>query len=357
VSDPTTFYLALCGVGLVGGLAALVRGFAGYRAGALIEGTASSRIATLAAGEVRVSGTVEAAEALLKSPLQDRDCVWYRAGISSSDREGGPSFHEERGIGFRVRDPSGAIRVFPRGARIDVPDQYDEHTGMFGGPPVGLSPRHETLMAAPGAMTREAAVAELLTVHQPEPIEEGSGLAAAAMTTRGSSRRYHEARIEPGDTITIVGSARPFSEIEDPATADALDGSADPLAALDDPEIAADLEAAREAGTLTTREQAWGNALIPGFGIDRPVSEPVLDPAAHHPTLATAAEAARIKQAFDIAPDLLVIASAADAPLLIVSGAPGEAVARDQARFLTGLLGAVVAIVSAVAGAALLTAH
>jgi hypothetical protein len=357
VSDPTSFYLGLCGVGLVGGLAALVRGFAGYRAGALIEGTASSRIATLAAGEVRVSGTVEAAEALLKSPLQDRDCVWYRAGVSSSDREGGSSFHEERGVGFRVRDASGVIRVFPRGARIDVPDQYDEHTGMFGEPPVGLSPRHEVLVAAPETVSREAAIAELLTVHQPEPIDEASRLAAATTSSGRSSRRYHEARIEPGDTITIVGSARPFSELEDPATADALDGSADPLAALDDPEIAADVEVARESGTLTTPERAWGNAAIPGFGIDRPVREPVLDPAAHHPTLATPAQAAQIAQTFDIAPDLLVLASARDAPLLIVSGTPGEAVARDQGRFLMGLLGALLAIVSAVSGAVLLTAR
>ena len=355
MNDPIAAALALCAAGVVGGLAALVRGLAGYRSGALIEGTATSRIATLAAGEVRVSGTVEAAEALLRSPLQDRDCVWYRSRVDASDGEGRPAFHEERGVGFRVRDASGAIRVFPRGARIDVPAQYDERTGLFGDAPIGLSPRHETMAPAPGAVDRDAAVAALLTVHPPDPLDELAAPAGLGTGARGSGRRYTEARIVPGDTITVVGTARPFSELEDPATADALDGSADPLGALADPEVAADVAAAREAGELSAPEQAWGNAAIPGFGIDRPVREPELDPAARQPTLASPETAARIEQAFDIAPDLLVLASAADAPLLIVAGAPGEAVARDQGRFLLGLAGALVAIISAVSGALLLS--
>ena len=352
MSDPITAYLALCAAGVVGGLAALARGLMGYRAGMRIAGTATSRIATLAAGEVRLSGTVEPAEALLRSPLQGRDCVWYRTRVSSSDGEGSAAFHEERGIGFRVRDATGSIRVFPRGARIDVPDQYDERAGVFGEAPVGLSPRHAMLVPAPDAVDRQAAVDALLTVQPPETIDR---LPAAGTGTRG--QRYTEARIEPGDLITIVGTARPFGEIEDPATADGLDGSADPLGAIEDPEVSADIAAAREAGALAAPELAWGNAAIPGFGIDRPVREPVLDAAAHHPVLATPAEADRIERTFDLAPDLLVLASAPDAPLLIVSGAPGDAVARDQARFLTGLLGAVVAIVSAVSAAVLLTAR
>jgi hypothetical protein len=364
VSDPMTVYLALCGVGVVGGVAALVRGLGGYRTGAQISGVATSPIDTLAAGEVRVTGTVEPAEVVLRSPLQNQECVWYRSRVTSSQRDdaiglqdmiglhGAGGLYEERGIGFRVRDAGGAIRVFPRGARIDVPNQLDEGTDMFGNAPVGLSPRTATMVPVAGVIDREAAVAELLTVHQPT-----GDLEALTAAPRGQSRHYTEARIEPGDVITIVGTARPFSDLEDPATADALDGSADPLAAMDDPEIAADIEAARAAGTLEAPDEAWGNAAIPGFGIDRPVREPELDPAAYHPTLATPAEAARIAQTFDLAPDVLVLASARDAPLLIVSGSPGEAVARDQGRFLVGLLGAVVAIGSAVSGAILLTSH
>jgi hypothetical protein len=49
-----------------------------------------------------------------------------------------------------------------------------------------------------------------------------------------------------------------------------------------------------------------------------------------------------------------VIAAAEGSPLLIVEGAPEAAVAREQGRFLVGLLGALLAIVSAIVGAIIL---
>lgn len=353
MSVPDPALLMLCGAGVAGGLVALWRGLLRYRSATLVSGLSTSRIATLAAGEVRVTGTVDAAEVLLRSPLQDRECVWYRSRVEASDDNHASDFHDERGIGFRLRDGSGSIRVFPRGARLDIPDRYNERTGLLGDLPSGLTPRRTPSVQAEQPMDREAAVAALLTVHQPTPADDLSG--AGDALGGGGSRRYVEARLEPGDVITIVGTARPFGQIEDPASADALDGSLDPLGALDDPAIAADIEAARAAGTLLTPEEAWGNAAIPGFGIGRPVREPELDPAALRPVLATAAEAAKIETTFDLEPDLLVLASAPDAPLLVAWGAPGEVAARDLGAFLVGLLGALLAVVSAVGAAALLS--
>jgi hypothetical protein len=354
LSEPEPFLVALCAAGLVGGLMALWRGLAGHRTSALVEGLSTSRIATLAAGEVRVTGVVETAEVLLRSPLQDRECVWYRSRVEASGRGDGTTFEEERGIGFRVRDPSGSIRVFPRGARVDVPDRFNEATGLTGDPPPGLSPRRTEIVMAEPAVDREAAIAALLTVQPVTPTDAIPGLDGGSGD--GDGRRFIEARLEPGDVITVVGTARPFSTLEDPATADALEGSLDPLGALEDPAIAADFAEARAAGTLTSPEEAWGNAAIPGFGIGRPVRMPDLDPSARPPALATPAQAAEIETTFDIEPDLLVIASVPDAPLLVAWGAPGEVAARHRSTFLVGLLGAVLAIVSAVCGAALLTA-
>jgi uracil-DNA glycosylase len=54
---------------------------------------------------------------------------------------------------------------------------------------------------------------------------------------------------------------------------------------------------------------------------------------------------------WDLEPDLLVVAAGPDAPLLIVAGAPEAVVAREEGRFLIGLLGAVLAIGSALVGA------
>jgi hypothetical protein len=350
-ADPTLLGLCLAGIGA--GLLLLWRGFGGYRAAARIGDTSTSRIATLAAGEVRITGTIERAEVTLVSPLQSRDCVWYRSRVRSSGRDEQELFAEERAIGFRVRDATGTIRVFPRGARIDAPDRFHERTGALGDEPAALALRSGSPWAQP-VEDREAAIAALLTVRVPDPDPELSGLGGGSFDDGG--RRYQEARLEEGDVITVVGTALPFGHLEDPSGADRLDRYGDPLAGLEDPEVAASVAEARAAGTLLTPEEAWGNAGIPGFGVGRPVRAPDLDEGVTAPVLATPEEAARIEQVFDLEPDLLVVAAAPDSPLLVAMGTPGEAVAREEGRFLVGLLGAVLAIGSAVAGALLLAA-
>jgi hypothetical protein len=130
-----------------------------------------------------------------------------------------------------------------------------------------------------------------------------------------------------------------------------MDRAADPLVGLDDPLVAAEVAEARAAGTLLTPEEAWGNAAIPGFGIGKPVREPELHPDADRPDLAPEELARQVAARFDIAPDTLVIAAAEGSPLLIAEGAPEAVVARAQGRFLVGLLGAVLAVSSAIVAA------
>ena len=169
-------------------------------------------------------------------------------------------------------------------------------------------------------------------------------------------RTYEEARLEPGQTVTIVGRALPFDQLPDPASADIGDAAFGPADALSDPEIAADLAEARAAGILETDpEEAWGNAAIPGFGIGRPIATPELDPAARPLPLATAAEAEQIERRFEIAPDALVLVAGPGARLLISMGAPTDVAARHDRSFLIGLLGAALSIVCAVALAAMVS--
>jgi hypothetical protein len=352
VTSDTAAIVAVAALGIAGGLVLLWRGLAGYRSGAWIGDTATSRISSLAAGEVRVTGTIEPAEVTLVSPLQSRACVWYRSSIHASGDDAPDDFEEERGIGFRLRDATGSIRVFPRGARLDVPDRFDEKGGSFGDPPAGLDRREGQAYAATETIDRETAIAELLTVRQPEQAF-GGGLPGVGGSS--ASRRYREARLEPGDLVTIIGTALPFGHLEDPDGADRLDRFGDPLAALDDPVLAAEIAAARAAGTLLTPEEAWGNAAIEGFGIGRPVRAPELDPGVAAPVLATAEEAAHIERTFDLEPDLLVMAAGPGAPLAIGMGTPGQAVAREEGRFLLGLLGAILAVGSAIVGAVALS--
>jgi hypothetical protein len=353
--------LALCALGGVAGLLLLWRGLSGYRTAVVLEDTATSMSSSLAAGEVRVSGTIEAGEVTLVSPLQSVPCVWYRAEVRSSGRDDASLFREERAVGFRVRDAEGTIRVFPAGARIGAAKRFSGSTGMLGDAPVGLNPRTGSAFG-PGAETdsdgtsldREAAIAALLTVHQPAEPDAALAATGTGMLGSGPGREYEESRLEPGDVITIVGTALPFGQLPDPAGADRLDRSGDPLTGLDDPEVAAEVAEARAAGELLAPEAAWGNAAIPGFGIGRPVRVPELDPEADRPAVAPEADAAAAEARFDIDPDTLVLAASEGAPLLIVEGSPATAVAREQGRFLVGLLGAALAIGCAIVAAIIL---
>ena len=156
--------LVLAGGGVVGGLVLLGRGFGGYRDAARIADTSPSRIASTAVGEVLVTGIVVPAELTLISPLQSQSCVFYRSRIvAAGDDKGSTAFREEAAVGFRVRDESGDLRVFPRGALFDVPDRFDERSGALGENPAGLRVRTGSSYG-PGD-DRAAQVAALLTVH------------------------------------------------------------------------------------------------------------------------------------------------------------------------------------------------
>ncbi len=257
-------------------------------------------------------------------------------------------FDEERAVGFRIVDPTGDVRIFPRGARWDAPLVYDEQTGSFGDGPIGLHLRTGSAVAM-AELDRDVAIARLLTV---QPID-GDVHPLLRNDGRGRAARYRETRLAPGDPVTIIGRALPFSDLSDPAEADIAIGSE---VAYDDPEVAANIAEARAAGILEDDPaEAWGNAAIPGFGIGRPVRPPELDPEADPLPLAPPEDAERFERVFHIAPETLVLASGPDAPLLIAHGTPGAAVDRHQDRFVIGLLGAILAISSAMVFAIMLS--
>jgi hypothetical protein len=342
--DPqsSVWLTAFAGFGVVAGLVLLGRGMRDYRSLLQVADTSTSTISSIAAGEVRISGTIEPAEMTLVSLLQSAPCVYYRSTVGNGGdaRVADSGYTEERSIGFQVRDASGSIRVFPRGARFDAPVMFEGETGIAGDEPSGLNLRREGSTQI-GEMDRALATAALLEVRVPD---QAPTLQSGLLDRRGR-RSYRESRLEPGDAVTIVGRALPFSDLADPAGAD-VGTESDPT--LDDPEVAADLAAARATGGLADDPTAaWGNAAIPGFGIGRPVSAPRIDAAARPLPLAGADEASRVAQTFEIAPGTLVLAASDEVPLLIAYGIPGQVVERRQTQFLVGLFGAILAIASA----------
>ncbi len=343
-------FAVLAGGVTIAGLVLLERGLRGYRTATLIADTSTSTISSIAIGEVRIAGTIEAAEVLLVSPLQSVRCVYYRSTIDE-DREGATEgdLVEERSIGFRVRDATGSIRVFPRGARFDAPLRFDAKTDLMGDEPSGLDLRLGSAIDV-AEPDREALVAELLRSPTMDAV---SGGRHPLLRERRGRRHYRETHLAPGDAVTIVGRALPFGDLPDPMGADL---GAGPDLPLSDPEIAADIAEARAEGTLVDDPaDAWGNAAIPGFGIGRPVSQPTLDAEANPLPLAPTEDAARFERTFHITPDGLVLAASAEVPLLIAHGTPAAVVDRHRETFLLGLLGASLAIVGAMAFAVMLS--
>jgi hypothetical protein len=342
--------LALTAGGIAGGLALFVRGLRAYRSRSRVTGIGTSTISSAAAGEIRVSGQARPAGVTLVSPLQSKPCLYYRATVVvDNGRESATVMRRERGVGFFVTDSTGQMRVFPAGAGWELADSFDEKSGIMGDEPPGLAINQGSEVQA-SEVDRETAAAALLTVH---PAEGGGFDGWGLNGVPGGRRHYKETLLEPDALVTIVGTAVPFGQVPDPTGADASGG---PLAALEDPEIAADLARAQASGELAASPgDAWGNAAIPGFGIGKPTRAPTLDPAANPEPVAEPALAARANELFDIAPDTLVLAAAPGAPLTVYAGTPVQAADRAEGRFMVGLIGAVIAIGSAVTMALLLT--
>ena len=283
---------------VVGGLQLLFRGLRSYLRGGNLSSVGTSQIASLSAGLVRVTGTVEAP--LTIESYYGFPCVYYRAEPQrrDGDRDDESSGTVERSIEFDVRDDSGRIHVLPHSAQWDV------------------------------------------RMRDTQP----------------------EARVEDGDQVTIVGSAVPFGQLQDPGSAEWL--------AMDDPVVAADLEAARAAGQLEPDpRKRYGNLGIPGFALGRPETIPTLDPGVPAPAVYPRLPAARdealsaertTRPAAGIGPDESAVASFAPTPetlvlaavpgsdLVIAEGDPASAASLDNWEFLVGLTGAVLAIVGAV---------
>jgi hypothetical protein len=289
--------LIVSALALIGGLQLLFRGLRSYLRGGDLSSVGTSQIASLSAGLVRVTGTIEAP--LTIQSYYGFPCVYYRAEPRKekgrSNEDASPTV--ERSIEFDVRDGTGRIHVMPHAAQWDV------------------------------------------RMRDIQP----------------------EARLEDGDRVTIVGSAVPFGQLQDPGSSDWL--------SLDDPVIAADIEAARAAGELEPDpSRRYGNLGIPGFALGRPQSAPTLDPGVPAPAVyqhasgpqealtpeqearpaAGVAAGAAVAASFSPTPETLVLAAVPGSDLLIAEGDPASATSLDQWEFTAGLAGAVLAIGGAV---------
>jgi len=349
-------------VGLIGGIVLFVRGLVAYRRDRLISSVATSSLDGIAAGEVRVSGVVVPIEQTLISPLQSKACVWYRARVETTGKNSRVLMTEEKSQEFRIRNETGEMRVVPRGARWEIGPDYDERTSLTGDEPRELQRRSGATYASvlehdPDEMTdleRKTAAQALLTVQRPtaplvtDDWDQGGGSWFTGRST-GSGRRYREARLEPGDTITILGQAWPWGEVSDVLLRwNPSDNT--------ERDIAGDLAYAREMGMLASSpEEAWGNAAIPGFGIGTPTARPELDPHVDQPEVSDADVHEEALKRYDIPTEELVLSRGLKGGMAIYDGPPQQATRHHDFAFAVGLIGAVMAALCAFALGAIVT--
>ena len=263
-------------VGVIAGLILLARGLGGYRSLVRVGDTSTSTIASLAAGEVRVSGIVEPAELTLVSLLQSVPCVYYRATVGSDqERRGlGDGYEEEQSIGFRIRDATGSLRVFPRGARFDAPVRFESEADASGDEPAGLAIRQG---GSTGPAEIDDAVARRRAAdgrrrRAPRAIRRDSaaGVVGGRTASPGWSRAIRS-RSSGGHSPSPTSRTRPGPMSAAARIRSSTTRRSPPTSPRRGP-----------TGTLVDDPAAaWGNAAIPGFGIGRPVVAPVIDPAAN----------------------------------------------------------------------------
>ena len=265
----------------------------------------------MAAGEVRIAGDDRAGRADPRLAAPER-AVRLLPVADPGRRRATPGWRRLPARSGRSASASattrGSVRVFPRGARWDAPVASTSRRGSFGGArrsacDRGPAARSRPARARPGGGHRRAPDGPTAAPADGDPL-------AAFGDGRSGDRRYREARLEPGDPVTVVGRALPFGDLADPAEADWPSAAASPPTTRRSP---ADLAAARAGraprrrprGGLGQRRRSRASASA-GRSARRSST-----PTPTGPPLAPAAEAARGRaHASTSRPTTLVLASA-----------------------------------------------
>ncbi len=168
---------------LVIGLVLFLVGFHFLRRRRLIENTPPSKIRSLAMGLVEIYGEViPAKEVVLKSPLQNKDCVYYRYTVEEYRQTGKNSSwvtveHATKSVEFFLRDDTGTVLVNAEGAEVEIPMEFESKA-------------------------------------RPSFFKMSVNMGPLGFSLGEPQRRYREWLIEPKDKLYVMGNAgdNPFVE-------------------------------------------------------------------------------------------------------------------------------------------------
>jgi hypothetical protein len=116
--------------GIIAGLYLFVRGFQLLQRKRWVEDTPITKISAAALGPLKVLGKACGPYTLL-SPLAQADCYYYRAAAWNARNEENEDELEQRAVEtiftpLFVQDETGRLMIDPRGAQLDLPNEYEE---------------------------------------------------------------------------------------------------------------------------------------------------------------------------------------------------------------------------------------
>lgn len=171
-------------------------GFIWLKQKRLIENIPTSKIRSIAMGLVEIYGEIVPwQDTTLKSPMTNRDCVYYKYSIEEYHRSGKHShwvtIKKDMGsIHFNLKDETGMVLVNPKGAKIDIPRDFEFKSGFGKDPP--------------------KSVQRFLKINNLR--FEGS------LFGFNKTMRFRESFIEPFDKLYIMGTADDNPFVDDATT-------------------------------------------------------------------------------------------------------------------------------------------
>jgi hypothetical protein len=110
-------------------------GFIWLKQKRMIENTPTSKIRSIAMGNVEIYGEVVPQEKMMKSPVTGKECVYYNFRVEE-ERGSGDSRRwvtlkkGEDAVKFLLKDSTGTVLVDTKGAKIEIPADYEYRPGF-----------------------------------------------------------------------------------------------------------------------------------------------------------------------------------------------------------------------------------
>jgi len=161
------------------GIYSLLEGFKWFKRKRLIEDIPTSKVRSIHMGLVEIFGeAMPARNKILKSPITNNDCVYYRYTVEELRRTGRSSRwvtieSESYKTYFYLKDDTGIVLVDPKGAEIDIPIDFN-------------------FTAVPG-------------IGMPEQVKQF--IRSRNITIGSNTMRFREYFIAPRDKLYIMGTA------------------------------------------------------------------------------------------------------------------------------------------------------